>query len=147
MVLWSKQNYRKYKIKDPNVFIGHSDDFASIYEVIYRRFKKWSRYKNEGGDFNSLHDKKNTKIGNDLFKAQNKIHEKTKAEYRNKYGKEAYDKRRGELSATTIINRVMPVISGWLAKEKPQVKTEFVRSIFTYVTSRAPKSGKFVIAK
>ena len=90
---------------------------------------------------------KQYKIGNDLFKAQNKIHEKTKTEFRNKYGKEAYDKRRGELSATTIINRVMPVISGWLAKEKPQVKTEFVRSIFTYVTSRAPKSGKFVIAK
>ena len=90
---------------------------------------------------------KQYKIGNDLFKAQNKIHEKTKTEFRNKYGKEAYDKRRGELSATTIINRVMPVISGWLAKEKQEVKTEFVRSIFTYVTSRAPKSGKFVIAK
>ena len=67
--------------------------------------------------------------------------------FRNKYGKEAYDKRRGELSATTIINRVMPIISGWLAKEKQEVKTEFVRSVFTYVTSRAPKSGKFVIAK
>tara|TARA_B100000287_G_scaffold102136_1_gene94403 strand:- start:1898 stop:3157 length:1260 start_codon:yes stop_codon:yes gene_type:complete len=90
---------------------------------------------------------KQYKIGNDLFKAQNKIHEKTKAEFRNKYGKEAYDKRRGELSATTIINRVMPVISSWLAKEKQEVKTEFIRSIFTYVTSRAPKSGKFVIAK
>ncbi len=61
----SKQNYRKYKIKDPNVFIGHSDDFASIYEVIYRRFKKWSRFKIEGGDFGSLHDKKNSKLEND----------------------------------------------------------------------------------
>ena len=90
---------------------------------------------------------KQYKIGNNLFKAQNKIHEKTKAEFRNKYGKEAYDKRRGELSAITIINRVMPVISSWLAKEKQEVKTEFIRSIFTYVTSRAPKSGKFVIAK
>ena len=90
---------------------------------------------------------KEYKIGNELFKTQNKIHEKTKAEFRKKYGKEAYDKRRGELSAITIINRVMPIISGWLAKEKSEVKTEFVRSIFTYVTSRAPKSGKFVIAK
>ena len=63
----SKQNYRKYKIKDPNVFIGHSDDFASIYEVIYRRFKKWSRFKIEGGDFSSLHDKKNSKLENDLL--------------------------------------------------------------------------------
>ena len=90
---------------------------------------------------------KEYKIGNDLFKAQNKIHEKTKSEFRNKYGKGLYDKRRGELSAITIINRVMPIISGWLAKEKQEVKTEFVRSIFTYVTSRSPKSGKFVIAK
>ena len=35
---------------------------------------------------------KQYKIGNELFKAQNKIHEKTKTEFRNKYGKEAYDK-------------------------------------------------------
>mgnify|MGYP003320577160 FL=1 len=27
----SKQNYRKYKIKDPNVFIGHSDDLSLIH--------------------------------------------------------------------------------------------------------------------
>ena len=86
-------------------------------------------------------------LGAIFFKAQNKIHEKSKSEFRNKYGKGLYDKRRGELSATTIINRVMPIISGWLAKEKQEVKTEFVRSIFTYVTSRSPKSGKFVIAK
>ena len=52
---------------DPKVFIGHSDDFASIYEVIYRRFKKWSRFKIEGGDFSSLHDKKNSKLENDLL--------------------------------------------------------------------------------
>ena len=56
----SKQHYRKYKIKDPNVFIGHSDDFASIYEVIYRRFRKWSRYKESGGDFSILNDKTNS---------------------------------------------------------------------------------------
>ncbi len=63
----SKQNYRKYKINDPNVFIGHSDDFASIYEVIYRRFKKWSRFKKEGGNFSSLQDKKQSKLENDLL--------------------------------------------------------------------------------
>ena len=40
----SKQHYRKYKIKDPNVFIGHSDDFASIYEVIHRRFRNCLLY-------------------------------------------------------------------------------------------------------
>ena len=63
----SKQHYRKYKIKDPNVFIGHSDDFASIYEVIHRRFKKWSRFKENGGDFSILNDKTNSKLDNELL--------------------------------------------------------------------------------
>ncbi len=63
----SKQNYRKYKIKDPNVFVGHSDDFASIYEVIHRRFRKWSRFKKSGGDFSILNDKTNSKLDNELL--------------------------------------------------------------------------------
>ena len=63
----SKQHYRKYKIKDPNVFVGHSDDFASIYEVIHRRFKKWSRFKKGGGDFSILNDKTNSKLDNELL--------------------------------------------------------------------------------
>ncbi len=63
----SKQHYRKYKIKDPNVFIGHSDDFASIYEVIHRRFRKWSRFKKSGGDFTILNDKTNSKLDNELL--------------------------------------------------------------------------------
>ncbi len=63
----SKQHYRKYKIKDPNVFIGHSDDFASLYEVIHRRFKKWARFKKSGGDFSILNDKTNSKLDNELL--------------------------------------------------------------------------------
>ena len=63
----SKQHYRKYKIKDPNVFVGHSDDFASIYEVIHRRFKKWSTFKKSGGDFSILNDKTNSKLDNELL--------------------------------------------------------------------------------
>ena len=63
----SKQDYRKYKIKDPNVFVGHSDDFASIYEVIHRRFKKWSRFKKSGGDFSIFNDKTNSKLDNELL--------------------------------------------------------------------------------
>ncbi len=63
----SKQHYRKYKIKDPTVFIGHSDDFASIYEVIHRRFKKWSRFKKNGGDFSIFYDKTNSKLDNELL--------------------------------------------------------------------------------
>ncbi len=63
----SKQHYRKYKIKDPNIVLGHSDDFASIYEVIHRRFKKWSRFKENGGNFSILNDKTNSKLDNELL--------------------------------------------------------------------------------
>ncbi|BAZ42415.1 excinuclease ABC subunit C [Calothrix sp. NIES-4101] len=37
----AKQHYRHYKIKNPTVTIGHSDDFASLAEVIQRRFRKF----------------------------------------------------------------------------------------------------------
>ncbi|WP_414527740.1 excinuclease ABC subunit UvrC [Nodularia chucula] len=37
-----KQHYRHYKIKNPTVTSGHSDDFASLAEVIQRRFRKYS---------------------------------------------------------------------------------------------------------
>lgn len=34
----AKQYYRHYKIKNPDIKIGHSDDFASLQEIIKRRF-------------------------------------------------------------------------------------------------------------
>jgi len=37
----AKQHYRHYKIQNPDVTIGHSDDFASLAEVIRRRFRKY----------------------------------------------------------------------------------------------------------
>ncbi|MEM1369589.1 MAG: excinuclease ABC subunit UvrC, partial [Cyanobacteria bacterium P01_H01_bin.15] len=37
----ANQNYRHYKIKNPDVHIGRSDDFASLAEVIQRRFRKY----------------------------------------------------------------------------------------------------------
>lgn len=39
----AKQHYRHYKIKNPEVAIGHSDDFASMAEVIRRRFRKYQQ--------------------------------------------------------------------------------------------------------
>jgi excinuclease ABC subunit C len=39
--LAANQHYRHYKIKNPNVTAGHSDDFASLAEVIQRRFRKY----------------------------------------------------------------------------------------------------------
>jgi excinuclease ABC subunit C len=38
----AKQHYRHYKIKNPDVKIGHSDDFASMAEVIQRRFRRYA---------------------------------------------------------------------------------------------------------
>jgi excinuclease ABC subunit C len=38
----ANQHYRHYKIKNPTVTAGHSDDFASLAEVIQRRFRKYA---------------------------------------------------------------------------------------------------------
>ncbi|MCS6794289.1 MAG: excinuclease ABC subunit UvrC [Oscillatoriaceae bacterium SKW80] len=38
----AKQHYRHYKIKNPTVSCGHADDFASLAEVIGRRFHKYA---------------------------------------------------------------------------------------------------------
>jgi len=69
-----------------------------------------------------------------------------------------YSNLRGEISATTVINRVMPILVDWLnsksankVHENAGILTnevdDFIRILFQYVTSRAPKSAKFVIAK
>ncbi len=44
----AKQHYRHYKIKNPTVRAGHSDDFASMAEVIGRRFRKYAALKAKG---------------------------------------------------------------------------------------------------
>ena len=40
----AKQHYRHYKIRNPDIKTGHSDDFASLAEVIARRFRKYSAF-------------------------------------------------------------------------------------------------------
>ena len=45
----AKQHYRHYKIKNPEVKIGRSDDFASMAEVIGRRFGKYQKMAEERG--------------------------------------------------------------------------------------------------
>ncbi len=54
----AKQHYRHYKIKNPDVRIGRSDDFASMAEIISRRFRKYAQplprplsYEERGDDF------------------------------------------------------------------------------------------------
>ena len=39
----AKQHYRHYKIKNPDINPGHSDDFASLAEVIGRRFRNYNK--------------------------------------------------------------------------------------------------------
>ncbi|WP_017662242.1 excinuclease ABC subunit UvrC [Baaleninema simplex] len=39
----AKQHYRRYKIRNPEVTAGHSDDFASLAEVIRRRFRNYAK--------------------------------------------------------------------------------------------------------
>jgi excinuclease ABC subunit C len=54
----AKQFYRRYNIKNPDIKIGHSDDFASMAEVIQRRFKAYAgpvpRFKIGEGDWPDL---------------------------------------------------------------------------------------------
>jgi len=38
----ANQHYRHYKIRNPEIMAGHSDDFASLAEVIGRRFRKYA---------------------------------------------------------------------------------------------------------
>jgi excinuclease ABC subunit C len=42
----AKQHYRRYNIKNPEIKAGHSDDFASLAEVIGRRFRKYANNQN-----------------------------------------------------------------------------------------------------
>ena len=46
----AKQHYRRYKIRSAEVRPGHSDDFASMAEVIRRRFRKFAEAKAKGLD-------------------------------------------------------------------------------------------------
>ncbi len=46
--LAAKQHYRHYKIQNPEVKSGHSDDFASMAEVLGRRFRKYAAAKAKG---------------------------------------------------------------------------------------------------
>lgn len=44
----AKQHYRRYKIRNSEIQTGHSDDFASLAEVLQRRFRKFAEAKARG---------------------------------------------------------------------------------------------------
>ncbi len=50
----AKQHYRHYKIKNPTVRAGHSDDFASMAEVIRRRFRKYDKSQGSQANLDSI---------------------------------------------------------------------------------------------
>ncbi len=50
----AKQHYRHYKIRNPAITTGHSDDFASLAEVISRRFGKYAQQEADFQDFPDL---------------------------------------------------------------------------------------------
>jgi excinuclease ABC subunit C len=52
----AKQHYRHYKIQNPDVKPGHSDDFASMAEVIGRRFRKYAQAKARGENIRRWHE-------------------------------------------------------------------------------------------
>ncbi|MCT7954271.1 excinuclease ABC subunit UvrC [Laspinema palackyanum] len=45
----ANQHYRRYKIRNPEVQSGHSDDFASLAEVLGRRFRDAGQQKRDTG--------------------------------------------------------------------------------------------------
>ena len=47
-------------IKNKSIKPGHSDDYLAIEEVITRRFKHWSKYKNEGIDISLIRNRKSS---------------------------------------------------------------------------------------
>lgn len=62
----------------------------------------------------------------------------------------AYDFQKGELSALMFMNKILPIIVTWFNKTDPKSKKKknaFCQLLFQYVTSRHPKSGKFIIVK
>ncbi|UAJ74020.1 excinuclease ABC subunit UvrC [Synechocystis sp. PCC 7339] len=50
----AQQYYRHYKIKNPSIKVGHSDDFASLAEVISRRFRPSGKGQHSNQDWPDL---------------------------------------------------------------------------------------------
>ena len=69
-----------------------------------------------------------------------------KIEYLRK-DKPRFDFERGAISATFVINEVMPTLKKFFKDNKKDEGNKVLRLMFEYITSRTPLSGKFVIAK
>ena len=69
-----------------------------------------------------------------------------KIEYLRK-DKPRFDYERGAISATYVVNEVMPVLKKFFQDNRKDEGNKVLRLMFEYITSRTPLSGKFVIAK
>jgi len=64
--------------------------------------------------------------------------------------KKRFDFERGALSGLHVINKIMPILKPWFKRTTPQGKRQiddFLKILYSYVTSRSKLSGQFVIAK
>jgi excinuclease ABC subunit C len=60
----ANQHYRHYKIKNPEIKSGHSDDFASLAEVIGRRFRRLKEEESSAAsNVRDLTDRRNNEDG------------------------------------------------------------------------------------
>ena len=64
----------------------------------------------------------------------------------NKKNPKLFDYSRGQISAMTIINKVMPILKSLLLPNNTK-SNQLVRLMYQYVTSRTELSGRFIIAK
>ena len=64
--------------------------------------------------------------------------------------KKRFDFERGALSGLHVINKIMPILKPWFKRTTLQGKRQvddFIKILYSYVTSRSKLSGQFVIAK
>ena len=64
--------------------------------------------------------------------------------------KKRFDFERGALSGLYVVNKIMPILKPWFKRTTPRGKRQiddFLKILYSYVTSRSKLSGKFVIAK
>jgi len=124
----ANQHYRHYKIKNPEIKSGHSDDFASLAEVIGRRFRG---VKEEGSSATSnvrdLTDRRNNEDGFSDLKEAEEISNLSSVSHTisDKPDLIMIDGGKGQLSAVVAVLREMNLLEELrvvsLAKQREEI--------------------------
>jgi excinuclease ABC subunit C len=124
----ANQHYRHYKIKNPEIKSGHSDDFASLAEVIGRRFRG---LKEEGSSATSnvrdLTDRRNNEDGFSDLKEAEEISNLSSVSHTisDKPDLIMIDGGKGQLSAVVAVLREMNLLEELrvvsLAKQREEI--------------------------